>query len=263
MFNQPGTRPEDNVEKGALTVATMEGESYVCMWGEGAEFEEEEIVELEVVKEATIQMTNLKSKYKPFIIFEPGVVIAPWVGEDHSFWNHWPVAQLPNDGRVAPAKDRPSHTSFSCGAPVVHEGEGDSHIAVMLYGLTESRIEALVPLARSWNHPAKLTLNNSGFKSEGYEKYERAYVVTCKGKSAPSVLEFILAATDDSPVVNPAFVIKNWGDADVTLEIDGKEVKRGKDFRFGHRHRLEGSDLIVWVKKDSTKPIKILLSPVE
>jgi len=49
----------------------------------------------------------------------------------------------------------------------------------------------------------------------------------------------------------------------VKLKVDGKKIKRGKDFRFGHRHRLDGTDLIVWVKKDSTKPIKILLSPVK
>lgn len=47
------------------------------------------------------------------------------------------------------------------------------------------------------------------------------------------------------------------------VKFDGKNISRGKDFRFGHRHRLEGSDLIVWVKKKTTKPIKILPLPVE
>jgi len=208
-------------------------------------------------------MTNLKSEYKPFIIFEPGVVIDPWVGEGYSFWNHWPVAQLPNDGRVAPAKDRPSHTSFSCGAPVVHDGERNSHMAVMLYGLRNEPIEELVPLARSWNNPAELKVLGGKVKSKGYDKFQRAYVLTCEKAVNRSSLEFELAASDESPVVNPAFVIKNWGTADAMLKINGKNISRGKDFRFGHRHRLEGSDLIVWVKKDSTKPIKILLSPVE
>ena len=47
------------------------------------------------------------------------------------------------------------------------------------------------------------------------------------------------------------------------LKINDKEIDRGKKFRFGHRHALEGSDLIVWVKAESTKPVQITLSPVE
>jgi hypothetical protein len=59
-----------------------------------------------------------------------------------------------------------------------------------------------------------------------------------------------------------AFVIKGWGESDVKLEIDGKEVERGKNFRFGHRNTLEGTDLIVWLKTESTQPIKFSLSSV-
>ncbi len=263
MFNQPGTEPEDNVEMGALTVANMEGQTHTYVWGKEEEYYEEDRARGAKIKGVNIQMTNLKSEYKPFIIFEPGVVIDPWVGEGYSFWNHWPVAQLPNDGRVAPAKDRPSHTSFSCGAPVVHDGEGNSHMAVMLYGLRNEPIEELVPLARSWNNPAELKVLEGKVKSKGYDKFQRAYVLTCEKAVNRSSLEFELAASDESPVVNPAFVIKNWGTADAMLKINGKNISRGKDFRFGHRHRLEGSDLIVWVKTESTEPIKILLSPVE
>jgi hypothetical protein len=260
MFNQPGTRPEDNVEKGALTVATMEGESYTCMWGEDAELDEEETAELKVVKEANIQMTNLKSKYKPFIIFEPGVVIAPWIGEGYSFWNHWPVAQLPNDGRVAPAKDRPSHTSFSCGAPVVHEGEGDSHIAVMLYGLTESRIEALVPLARSWNRPAELKVLEGNVKSKGYDKFQRAYVLECENGGSKVKLE--LAGSKDRPIVNPAFVFKGWGQRKVSVTVSGEKFQKGENYRAGYEKKLEGVDLVLWFDGESEELEKLMIKPV-
>jgi len=261
MFNQPGTRPEDNVEMAALTVATMEGESYTCMWGEDSEFEEEEIVELEVVKEATIQMTNLKSKYKPFIIFEPGVVIAPWIGEDYSFWNHWPVSQLPSDGRVAPAADRPSHTSFSCGAPVVHEGEGDSHIAVMLYGLTKSRIEALVPLARSWNYPARLTIISGDVESKGYDKFQRAYVLECKDSACR--VELNVSGREDSPIVNPVFVFKGWGQREVSAKVSGEEFEEGENYRAGYEKKIDGIDLVLWFEGESEETETLLISPVD
>ena len=130
-------------------------------------------------------------------------------------------------------------------------------------GLTNQPITKLLPLAKSWLQAANLKINNEAFSSESYSRNERAYILSRNISGGAKVLELEIIASEKSPVVNPAFVIKNWGDADVTLEIDGKEVKRGKDFRLGHRHRLEGSDLIVWIKVESTKPIKILLSPVK
>ncbi len=249
MFNQPGTTPQDNVEMGALTVATMEGKSYTCMWGENTEYEEEEIVKQEVVKEATIQMTNLKSKYKPFIIFEPGVVIAPWIGEDFSFWNHWPVAQLPNDGRVAPAADRPSHTSFSCGAPIVHKGQGNSHMAVMLYGLRNEPIEELVPLARSWNHPPKLKVVKGNVESKGYDKFQRAYVLKCK--DGASKVRIQLAGSKKTPIVNPALVFKGWGDKNVIVKVGDEVLEQGNNYRVGYEKKIDGIDMVLWFEGDS------------
>jgi hypothetical protein len=88
-----------------------------------------------------------------------------------------------------------------------------------------------------------------------------AYVLQCKEPGAP--LKIKLAADKDSPVVNPAFVIKNWGDSDVQLKINGDEAGKGKDFRSGVQHNLDGTDLIVWVKTETTEPIKVSLSASE
>jgi hypothetical protein len=74
-------------------------------------------------------------------------------------------------------------------------------------------------------------------------------------------LDLLFLAGENSPVLNPALVVKNWGHGAVSLRVDAKEVKRGPDFRIGHHRTLEGTDLIVWIKAESTKPIKILLSP--
>jgi len=63
-------------------------------------------------------------------------------------------------------------------------------------------------------------------------------------------------------VFNPAFVIKNWGESDAKLRINGKKIEQGKNFRVGLRRRLEGSDLIVWIKTKSTEPVTIALVPV-
>lgn len=251
LFNQPGTWPKDNVDPvNALTVATMDGETFKCIWGEDMEYEEEEITNHDVVKKALIQMTNLKSDYKPFIIFEEGSRIEPWVGEGHSFWNHWPVAQLPSDGRFAPANDRPSHTSLSNCVPVIYS-DGNKHSTVMLYGLTEKPIEELASLARSWNLPAELKLLSGKAESKGYSRFERAYVLHCE--STPGEIKFELNASKESPLVNPAFLIKNYGQKDITLTRNGKPLNEGTDYRKGYENKLTQTNLILWLDHQSTQ----------
>ena len=61
-------------------------------------------------------------------------------------------------------------------------------------------------------------------------------------------LEFALEASHDSPIHNPAFMVKNWGNRPAVLTIDGKEIPHGKGFRFGHNKTLDGTDLVVWLK---------------
>lgn len=261
LFNQPGTWPQDNVDPvEPLTVATMKGETYTCKWGGNIELSEEEIVNHEVVKDATIQMTNLKSKYKPFIIFEPGSIIAPWVDEELPIWNHWPVAQLPSDGRWTPSNDRPSHTSLSCGVPVVHEGEGNSHVAVMLYGLTESSIKNLVPLARSWNYPPDLKVIEGDITYMNYDKYQRAYILQCNNKA--DMVQIELAGTADNPIVNPVIILKDWGESKVKVNINSNETEALKDFRSGYTKGKKSKDLIVWLKDRSQKTRRFNFIPV-
>jgi hypothetical protein len=264
FFNQPGTRPEDNVDlEAALTLVNMKGEMHTYSWIDGPP------EDFDKPDEPNIQMTNLKAKNKPFIIFVPGTPINNMWYEAKTrdemvhfpFWNHWPVAQVPNEGRNAVGPDRPSHSSLAYQRAPHVRGEGVSQTIVSLYGMTENPVSTLVPLAHSWIYPAQLSITGPGFAGGGYDKYQRAYVLDCESAGRPSVVKFELAAGKDQPIVNPAFVIKNWGEAGAELKIDGKKINRGKDFRFGHNHTLEGSDLIVWVKTESTTPVQITLSP--
>lgn len=74
-------------------------------------------------------------------------------------------------------------------------------------------------------------------------------------------MRFELVASEEHPVINPAFVITGWGDADATLKIDDRAVNRGKEFRFGHRRSPDGKGLIVWIKMESSKPVEVSLFP--
>jgi hypothetical protein len=70
-------------------------------------------------------------------------------------------------------------------------------------------------------------------------------------------LRLSLQASSESPLFNPAFVIRNWGDAEPKVRIDGKLVARGPDFRYGFVPTVEGSDLVVWLKMESPRPTRL------
>jgi hypothetical protein len=264
MLNQPGTRPEDNIELDAVTWGNMDGESKTYSWQEGERDDGK-------LRDATIQIVNLKSDYKPFIIWQPdsepklmrcctdeGWSHFPW-------WNHWPVGQLPNDGRRTAVPDRPAHSSLAQSIEdsraIVHDAEKNSFTAVSLCGMSDNAVTELVPLARSWNYPARLVITSGNFHSEGYDKYQRAYVLFCEENGEPLPMECEVAVSEESPSFNPALVIKNWGQAGVSVKVNGKQVKRGKGLRCGYNHTLEGSDLVVWLEMESIEPITISLSP--
>lgn len=77
---------------------------------------------------------------------------------------------------------------------------------IIMYGLTNKDVTCLVPLVRSWNYPAPVR-NPGKMRSHGYDKTQRAYVFTALSDD----MGFTLAGSRSQPIVNPCFVIKNWG----------------------------------------------------
>lgn len=271
VVNQPGTTPEDNIELGAVTLANMKGESKTHYWTKdgGPDFGQPE--------GANILKINLKAKHKPFAIVAPaeedGILITPYKGHaptsHFNFWDHWPVSQVASDGRVATSVDRPSHSSLChigltgmATATWKHYAMGENwRTKIMLHGMTDKPAADLVPLANSWLQPPELKISGRNYDSKGYDPTQLAHVIASNDPGKGSELSFELAASKDSPVINPAFVIKGWGKAEATLKMNGKTIASGKNFRFGGRWSPEGTDLVVWIKTESTKPIKISLSP--
>jgi hypothetical protein len=261
VMNQPGTRPEDNINVDALTIANMKGETATYSWSPDAPktFDKPE--------GPNIQVVNLKSDWKPFQIVAPAHSrMKPYTGEKtysmFEWWNHWPVAQIKSSGISAVAPDRASHSSLSHLFWDPYAQTGDSMTKIMLDGLTTKRAAELVPLAKSWLSPPKLTLAGAAFHNEGYDPAQRAYVITRQPGSGAAGLQATLTASEESPAVNPAIVVQNWGTEGVRVRIDGKSVAAGKDVRLGHSDTLEGTDLIVWMRRESTGPVRISLEPV-
>jgi hypothetical protein len=264
VINHPGTSPDDNINLEAMTLLNMEGESRTYSWRDGgpAAFPEP--------RHANIQVVNLKSAYKPFIIFEPNPGIRPFnratIRPEYAhfpWWNHWPVAQVPNDGRRAFGPDRPSHSSLSQsveGSEVIHKRNDGSFEVITLIGLTNQPADSLVSLARAWNHPAELTVDGQGFMEKGYSKQQRAYIIEKEQRDAGEIT-FSIQASDNAPLVHPCFVIENWGTHEIQLAINGMLSAPGS-FRYGFRSTPSGTDLVVWTGLKSEQPAVFSISPV-
>jgi len=160
------------------------------------------------------------------------------------------VAQIASDGRSAFAPDRAAHSSLSW---------GNTQGPAAMYGMTNKLKDYLVDLAKSWNRPPELNIHSKGFMSNGYDYTQRAYLIESDSKSTD--LSFDLIANDNSPILNPAFVIVNWPGKEANLQINGKKIPEGTNFRQGLEYGIDGSKtLILWMKRTANKTINITLS---
>ncbi|HYG34790.1 MAG TPA: LamG domain-containing protein [Clostridia bacterium] len=260
----PGFSPENSIDPAGVTLVDATGETVTYSWKDSTP-------PAKPGKPAhpCIQVINTKSRFKPFAILRPqdnpdfdvyageirrDVTIYPW-------WNHWPAATYPSDGRYALAADRTSHSSLTHLFWDPYQQGHHWMRKIMLAGMTDQPASSLLSLMRSWSKPAELKLVGDAFQSESYDQAQKAYVLKRKQATASTPLKFELAASPESPIVNPAFVIKNWGEAGAELTLNGKKVPRGSRFRFGQRASLEGTDLVAWLKTESNSPLRITIQP--
>ncbi|KPL10703.1 MAG: hypothetical protein AMS26_21195 [Bacteroides sp. SM23_62] len=246
FLNEPGTRPEDNIELEAVTLMNLKGDSKTYTWKHGyPEFD---------LPNANIQIINLKAEYKPFIILADGGgfdVFNLEVRPEYShfpWWNHWPVAQIISDGRSASAPDRASHSSLSWGDP------GKDYA---LYGMTNDH-NAVLKLARAWNRPPTLEVNR-GFTSRGYDPSQRAYLIEV---SEPSDLTLALNGSGERPVYNPVFVISGWGPDEISCILNGISLDQ-RSYKYGVEYDVNGiPTAIIWLKYESDEKTGIRFSVI-
>lgn len=262
VLAQPGQRPEDIIHLDALTLVNLEGDTHVYSWaGDTPDFSNNMRPESPV-----IQVVNLKSTHKPFEIFEPGARMRVFRHEQRKevsafpWWNHWPVAQIPSDGRYAVAPDRPSHFSLSWGGPPIHKIGDNKYYATWLYGSTTQAAAELAPLARSWAQAPAMRLTGSGFTGGDYDRTQRAYVVQ-RSDAASGALAFDIIASADSPLLNASIVLEGWGDRGAVVEADGRTLTAKDGLRTGVVRHLERTDLVLWLPMSSTVPVSVRIAP--
>lgn len=257
---QPGQRQKDVLNVDFAYVGNLKGETKIFSY-----IENPKVINKWEPRNFNMQLINFKSKYKPFIIFEPGGKMYIFDRnikelEEGTGCDHWPVGLMRCDGRTNQAFDRPiSFLGFPITDPPLHESE-DRCWWHGLYGLTERPFDQLIHIARSWLNPPSVVLSGQGFSFLGYDRSERAFKISKSNEIANSSLEMEIKASQESPLFNPALIIMNWGEEKPELRIDGKLITPGKTFRYGYNYRLEGTDLIIWLQFESVSPCLVQIT---
>jgi hypothetical protein len=266
----PGQRPEDVIELGAMTLSNHQGQQHTYTWAERSpKFRHNKRWERGGYidfgdgpgEKPNIMVVNLKSHTKPFQIFDMECNFTCFAHEHRKdvshfpWWNHWPVAQIPSDGRYCQAPDRASHFSLAWASPRPRKQEDGTYVWAWMHGTTDQEPRYLTDLAKSWVYPPKIKLKGRGFISHGYDRTQRNYDLI--RKDARATLTLTLLASPDSPAYNPAFQIKNWGGTTPMVTLNSRTLKPGKDYRLGHVARLDRTDVTVWIRCQSTEPLQI------
>jgi len=210
-----------------------------------------------------LQLINLKGRTKQFEIGEVGAYGETCLHRDVWWrgWNHYPVQLIPSDGTRVTTYDRPSSTCPATFRELRHSRGGNNIEAMVMYGLTDKQPVELTALNRSWNF-APAVIDTNGCVSLGYEQRERAF----KFVKTAETLGFTLRATQERPLVNPAFIIANWGrpDSAVSLKINGQTKTPGTDYRTGTEVDTAGTDtLVIWLPLSATETVSVELGKRE
>jgi len=280
----PGTYPDEVIEKEAVSLVNMSGDVHTYSW-----HDPDLQIEMPEPRGANMSLVNLKSTFRPFIIVSPDpveTVEGSWdspffrtyaakmakgggyrqdpVPSVYGWWNHWPVAQVPGDGRWVSTPDRPSHFNLTTFVQWNdYKRTRKTRTRIMLQGMTDKKAAELVPLAKSWLQAPKMRISSKSYTGGTYDQSERAYLIERTDQDNVSTCTFVLEASKESPLLNPAVIIKNWGRQPSRLLLDGKEILPGEDFRQGIRTGPYGDDLIIWMRLDRQKSVTITIEQSE
>ena len=253
-YNQPGEKAEDNIETAAVTVANLAGKHCTYTWDPWPEIE---------LADANMCIVNFKSKKRPFYIFEEGAFIGPYGAPaeqrpEYSLfptWNHWPVSQIPSDGRYALAPDRVSSSAvLSPTAGFVIDPKDKKPKARFIMGLSDKSVTELLPLAKSWLYPPAISGSKGSFLFKGYQRDDRAFHFSRTGSGS---LDIKVQATSEHPVNNPVFLLHDWGDREAEIVMNQDKLKAEDDYKMGFVHTLTSTDLVVVLILEATDPLEL------
>ena len=251
IFGQDQHVPGDDIETEALTFIKMDGSSrnisfepYPRDFGD--------------FTMANIMVVNTRSDYRPYTIFLPyGLENQPYPLEGHAphVFQTWP----------SDPGDKGYSVSLGHALNWWHYRRNDTILEqVYLSGMVNSDDPAneLLPLAESWLHFPRLLMEGHevSYTQPVYDQAQRAYIIP-GAETGPRKIAFQLGFPEEFEeeikipvnIVNPAFIVPEWGKSDVIINVDGRELKQGEDYRAGYEEGKTGTNLVIWINFSANK----------
>jgi hypothetical protein len=110
----------------------------------------------------------------------------------------------------------------------------------------------------SWLDNPALSITSGSYADDGYNAERRCYELQCNTTSSPTALSVTLDTTGGKLVHNPVLVLRNWGDADADVSVDGQPFS---NCYVGYADHMYGDDLVVWLSIESSASVDISITP--
>lgn len=178
-------------------------------------------------------------------------------------WGDWPVSQIPCDGRFVLANDRVTSSAITSPEPIMRRRAENNVIeGRFIMGISDKTMLELIPYAKFWLSPPEIKIHNNQFSYDGFNKNDRAYHISKKDQAAKE-LRLCISASPASPLVNPVFVIENWGNHELECKVNNIVQTNEDRFRYVINKTLESKNLIIWLEMNSEENIDISMVPLE
>jgi hypothetical protein len=254
----PGQTRRDVMEVDYLKIANLAGETLQLKYRANPQKIDEKVIP----EAPNIQQHNFRSKYDPFIIFEPGnrmhyIMDRDINNLDHpGSCNHWPVAQPNCDGRVTQAYDRPAHfLGFPISNPIRHDDKGGRSHHCSVYGMNDLPFAELVELGKSWVNAPELNPKGNKTLAASYDRSQKAFVIS-SSEGEINQLQARIGCSDESPLFNPAIVIEAWAKDAPTVMLNGKQLGHD-EFSYGFDRDLNIKNLIIWIPLKTSRTVDL------
>lgn len=268
LLCNPGERPEENIDMEAVTVVNLQGEESTHSFEtwpsnqlQGGRFQNS-------VPNEVMSILNVKSRAKPFFIYEEPGKIGPYGGGKREIdyrlskfhWrNHWPVSQIPSDGRFVLANDRVTSSAITSPEAGMKRETSDGPLeGRFVLGLSSESTDQLVDFAKFWLDAPEVVVASTSYTFEGFSRNDRAYHLS-RNTADSNALKLSIAASPDRPLKNPVFIVHNWEGTEPTFILDGQELTAPTKVRYAIKRNLKSSDLIVWINTTLTESAKLTI----
>ncbi len=260
IFGQDGHIPGDDIDLEALTFIKMDGSTRTFSFDPyPSDFGDFTM--------ANIMVVNTRSDYKPYTIFIPyGLENQPYPLE----------GKAPHVFQTWPSDPGDKGYSVSLGHTLNwwHYRRNDTILEqVYLSGMihAEDPGKELLPLAKSWlNYPRLLMEGHEvSYTQASYDQAQRAYIIPGE-ENGPRKIALQLGFPEKFEeevlipvnIVNPAFIVPDWGRSDLAIKVNGRELKQGKEYRKGYEEGKMGTDLVIWLNYKANRKTSIEIIPM-